>query len=116
MREPCADKAVEELLALTSAMVDRLEEATAEELEQFVADRQPLVEAVVSAAETAEFRERHRENAERLRRLDAVLMDRMERLRDEAGREIAKQQAARKQASAYQPQYEEESVFFDRRY
>ncbi|WP_019534884.1 hypothetical protein [Paenibacillus ginsengihumi] len=109
------DKIARELGALTESFVARLPEATAEDVEAFIADRQQWVEAWVQHPATTEERRPYRLSMERILQYDRIIQARCEELRQEAQSGMNKVAASRIQRNGYEMSYAMDSAFVDKR-
>lgn len=109
------DELIRELDQLTQEMLDRLPDAVYEELEDFVEERQILVDSIaekvaICPASAAQMRE-----IERILGHDAALLARMNALRLEAQDFLQKRSQAKIQRSAYESAYTPDSFLMDRK-
>lgn len=109
------DKWVEELQDMTIQMVEGLEEATYEDLERFVEKRGALIDRLSEFKASQSVKEQYAESVKRLLQYDAIILNRMSQLKEEADSSIVKINNANTQRSAYDAVYSSDSLFFDRR-
>lgn len=114
------DNLLARLEKLTDEVVNRLAEITYEELTQFVEERERLISEIQRAGNliaetTEEQRTGYLQKASRILSHDEVILNKMERLKNEAGVELAKFNSARKGKAVYHTDYIPDSAFFDRK-
>ncbi|GIP21744.1 flagellar protein FliT [Paenibacillus sp. J22TS3] len=109
------DNLITELRGLTESIVARLQFTSYEELEDFVAERQRIIDELNRLKETTPFNVLEREQLEEILRADAVILMRMETLRNEASDWLQQRGQAKVQRNAYEAAYTPDSILMDRR-
>jgi hypothetical protein len=110
------DELIRKLEVLTTDIVNRLPEASFEELALFVSRREDLVKAIATDPVSAIDRLTYRTKIENILAYDRMILPKMEQLRLEAKQELQKLTVARTQKHGYQEDdgYAN-SYFFDKR-
>ncbi|QSF44732.1 flagellar protein FliT [Paenibacillus tianjinensis] len=109
------DKLLEELEELTQTMVSRLMDAPYEELENFVNERQNLVDAIGKEVENCQMTSEQKEVLGRIMEHDSAIVARMNAHRLEARELLQKRNQAKAQRSAYEASYAPDSILMDRK-
>ncbi|ETT80091.1 hypothetical protein C173_00460 [Paenibacillus sp. FSL R7-277] len=109
------DNLLQELEVLTRAMNYQLEDATYEELEAFVEQRQKLVEAIGGEVENCQMTPAQKEILRRILEHDPAIVARMNALRLEAKDGLQKRNQAKAQRNAYETAYTPDSILMDRK-
>ncbi|OKP85804.1 hypothetical protein A3844_15740 [Paenibacillus helianthi] len=109
------DELILSLDQLTHGMMSRLQEATYEELEDFVEERQKLVDAIAEKVACNPSTPAQKREINRILENDNALLDRMNELRMEARDWLQKRSQAKVQRSAYEAVYSPDSLLMDRR-
>lgn len=109
------DELILSLNQLTREMMSRLQEATYEELEDFVEERQKLVDAIAEKVACSPSTPAQKREINRILENDNALLDRMNELRMEAKEWLQKRSQAKVQRSAYEAAYSPDSLLMDRR-
>lgn len=109
------DELIRSLDQLTREMMDQLREATYEELEAFVEERQKLVDAIAEKVAFSPSTPAQKQEINRILENDNALLDRMNELRLEAQDWLQKRNQAKAQRSAYEARYAPDSILMDRR-
>lgn len=109
------DNYITSLEELTQALLHRLDQTSYEELEQFVEQRQGLVDEIRRIAETQPYTDDQRSRLETLLQADSSILGRMEELRDEAGQWLKNRGQAKIQRNVYETSYTPDSILMDKR-
>ncbi|OKP85562.1 flagellar protein FliT [Paenibacillus sp. P32E] len=109
------DELIRSLDQLTREMMGRLQEATYEELEAFVEERQEIVDSIAEQVAICQSTSAQKEEIHRILEHDYALLDRMNVLRLEAQDFLQKRNHAKVQRSAYEAKYSADSILMDRR-
>ncbi|USB32830.1 flagellar protein FliT [Paenibacillus sp. YPG26] len=109
------DKLIEELKSLTESIVARLQFTSYEELEDFVAERQRIIDELNRLKDSTPFNSFEREQLEEILRADSVILMRMEVLKNEASDWLQQRGQAKVQRNAYETAYTPDSILMDRR-
>lgn len=109
------DKIIASLMNLTLDQVSRIQSATYEELENFVEQRESLIQELQLQTWSDQQINQYREQVSQVLQYDPIIIGRMEMLKNEAIEGLEKASSARKQKSAYEVSYSAESMFFDKK-
>lgn len=109
------DELVDKLERLTRDAVERLDSLAYEKLEQFVIDREEIVNELIELDISSMELEMYRRRVLNLLSYDEVVMSRMKALKSEAGEKLKNMTVSSMQKSAYESNYPTESLFFDRK-
>ncbi|MEK3717886.1 flagellar protein FliT [Paenibacillus sp. FSL R7-0333] len=109
------DEFIRNLDRLTGEMMDRLQDATYEELEEFVGERQKLVDSITNEVEVCPATLAQKQEINRILSHDNELLDRMNALRQEAQDFLQKRGQAKIQRNAYETAYTPDSFLMDRK-
>ncbi|AIQ44011.1 flagellar protein FliT [Paenibacillus sp. FSL R5-0912] len=109
------DNLLQELEQLTQVMNQQLEDATYEELEAFVEQRQKLVEAIGKEVEICQMTSAQKDVLRRIMEHDPAIMARMNAHRLEAKDWLQKRNQAKAQRNAYEVGYTPDSILMDRK-
>ena len=109
------DNLLEQLSTLTEETIERIEEATYEELESFIAERQLIIDAIITKSEMQPLSAKQKEEVHRILAFDTTLLSRMNLLRVEAQDWLHKRNQAKMQRNVYEATYAPDSVLMDRR-
>lgn len=109
------DNLIATLKTLTLDFVERVNGATFEEVEDFVKERERIVQQIRLALEGQKNAKLYREPIADILRHDPVIQARMEELREEARQHLEKSSKARRQKAAYDPHWTPDAVLFDKK-
>ncbi|WP_342547749.1 flagellar protein FliT [Paenibacillus sp. FSL P2-0089] len=109
------DELIRNLDRLTGEMMDRLQDATYEELEDFVEERQKLVDSITQEVGVCPATPAQKQEINRILSHDNELLDRMNALRQEAQDFLQKRGQAKIQRNAYETAYTPDSFLMDRK-
>lgn len=109
------DELIRSLDQLTREIEERLQEATYEELEVFVDERQKLVDSIAEKAEICRATPAQKQEINQILEHDNVILDRMNALRFEAQDWLQKRNQAKTQRNAYEAAYTPDSFLMDRK-
>lgn len=109
------DELVDKLERLTRDAVERLDSLTYEKLEQFVLDREEIVNKLIDLGISSMELEMYRRRVLNLLSYDEAIMKKMKAFKNEAVEKLKKKTAASVQKSAYESNHPMESLFFDRK-
>ena len=108
------DNALERLEQLTQSVISRLDEVGFEDLAEFVEQRERLIHEIQQSEIGPEMYV-FREKVQMLLEQDSAILNKMERLKEEARQGMNQMHAAKKRRSAYDGKYIADSVFFDKK-
>ncbi|MEK3880380.1 flagellar protein FliT [Paenibacillus sp. FSL M7-0420] len=109
------DELTNELERLTKNLLAHLYDATYEELEAFVEQRQKLVEAIGDEVENCQMTPAQKDVLRRILEHDPAIMARMNAHRLEAKDWLQKRNQAKIQRNAYETAYTPDSFLMDRK-
>lgn len=109
------DNHIEKLEELTQQIVSKLEHISYEEISGFVDRRQILIDNILVCVSRNSVSHSQRERLETLLHLDSVIMERMIKLKDEAGEWLLQRGQAKAQRNVYEAAYSPDSILMDRR-
>ncbi|WP_010278693.1 flagellar protein FliT [Paenibacillus senegalensis] len=109
------DNLISSLKTLTLDFVERVPTADFEEVEDFVKERERIVQQIRKALEGHKSAEMYREPIADILRYDPVIQARMEELREEARQHLERSSKAKKQRAAYDPSWTPDAVLFDKK-
>ena len=112
---PSVDKSVNQLEALTHSLLTRIDQVTYEELAQFVDDRQPIMDEISYAMKEAPLPMNLQERVQKVLQSDEVILERMQRFKQEASDWLQNRGVAKTQRSAYEQAYTPDSIMMDRK-
>lgn len=111
------DKLINELDTLTMRFVDRMDQATYEEVEEFVENREKLVLSIQqkwSAGENPDV-EPYKNKVARILSYDSAITAVIHRLKQEAELHLGKTAQAKMQRTAYEPHFTPDAYMFDQK-
>lgn len=106
---------MQELEQLTQAINSRLMDATPEEFEAFVEQRQKFVEAIGEEVEDCQMTPAQKDVLRRILEHDPAIVARMNAHRLEAKDWLQKRNQAKAQRNAYETAYTPDSILMDRK-
>ncbi|MFC3747570.1 hypothetical protein [Paenibacillus sp. GCM10012306] len=109
------DKLIVDLNSLTQDIMNRLYDLAYEEIEEFVEERQKLVDSLVFEVERGKPTSAQKLEITRILEHDPEIMARMNALRLEAQDWLYKRNQAKAQRSAYEAAYTPDSFLMDRK-
>ncbi|ETT49979.1 hypothetical protein C162_12111 [Paenibacillus sp. FSL R7-269] len=109
------DELVRNLDLLTQEMMDGLQDATYEELEDFVEERQKLVDSITEEVVISTTSPAQKDVLRRILEHDPAIMARMNAHRLEALDFLQKRNQAKAQRNAYETAYTPDSILMDRK-
>lgn len=109
------DERIKRLRELTDSLMERLNDATFEELETFVEERQAVVDDLVRHLSTASATDAQKLEIAGILENDGAIQARMNALRLEAQDFLYKRGQAKTQRNAYEAGYAADSILMDRR-
>ncbi|WP_150270496.1 hypothetical protein [Paenibacillus tepidiphilus] len=109
------DKLIGELEQLTIQIISNIEVVTQEELENFVAERQRIIDAIGTEVESSPFNAAQKDKLARIMSHDSAIVARMNAYRLDALEGLQKRNQAKMQRSAYESAYTPDSILMDRR-
>jgi len=110
------DELLEELRELTVRTIQQINEMSAEQLSEFVDQRERIVAQLQQIELTIEEREAYRELVNDILSLDSVIRSKIEEYRAEASQELTRMNLSKRQRSRYESEsapYSEDGLFFD---
>ena len=108
-------KLLQSLHRITMEMVDRLEQASIEDIGRFVEKREVIISRIKKMELSSVDMQAHKQQVDDILSYDGIISKRMNELLREAGEGKAKSAQVRKQHDAYVPTYAADSLFFDRK-
>lgn len=109
------DECIGELEALTQHMVLRINQATSEELTEFVEHRHGLIDNILHVVEVTPLTIEQQHRLKAVLEQDSLILGRMNMLKDEAGLWLKNHGQAKIQRSAYEAGYTPDSLLMDKR-
>lgn len=109
------DNLIASLKTLTLDFLERVSAAEYEEVEDFVKERERIVQQIRSALEGQSHVEKYKKPIEDILQYDPIIEARMIQLRGEAQEHLMNSSKAKRQKSAYDPSLAPEAVLFDRK-
>lgn len=109
------DNLVASLEKLTLDFVERVSEADYVEVEDFVKERERIIQQIRRALEGHKGAEIYREAIVRILSHDPIIQARMEELKEEARQHLEKSSTAKRQRAAYDPSLVPDAVLFDQK-
>lgn len=109
------EEGIHRLESLTHQFSKKLEQASYENIVEFVEQRQRLIEQLQRAELTEGDKRKYRNSVEKIIQIDAVVSDKIKSLQEEAGIELEKRNHVRRQKNAYNAAYSQGSFFLDQR-
>jgi len=108
------DKWIDLLEQLTNTMIDRLDTVSYEEIEQFVEERQKVIDMIELWVQSDTLTKQQKERIQLLLQHDSSIVNRMQILMDEAREWLQQRNMAKAQRNVYDSEYSSESVLMDR--
>ncbi|NDI36511.1 flagellar protein FliT [Chengkuizengella sediminis] len=109
------DKLIPQLEELTKQTFEQLNSMSYEQLEQFVQNREKIINQIKNIKITDEHKQKYQQMIQNITKYDKQILEKMKKLKNEASQELHKIQSGKKQKTAYQNAYTADSVFFDRK-
>lgn len=109
------DDFIRELKEMTAQFASGIDEATDEQLLEFVNRRQRIVDRIAAADTPHAQRAQYKADIEAVLAFDEKIMAKLQEHRLEAMEGMAKMDSARKTRTAYQAEYAYDSVYFDKK-
>lgn len=110
------DDCVQRLYEMTEKMMERLDTAEYEDLDQFVIARERVIsELKENRDQQKETTAHHQQMIRQVLAWDQLIQGRMLQLKDEASSGLRKMKDTRKQHDAYSPTYALDGVYVDKR-
>jgi hypothetical protein len=109
------DKQLEEIEKLTEALVLRLDQATAEDLLNYIEKRQLILDQILDIAGQQSINSLQKEKLKAITRYDSQIAERMNYYRQEAADWLHQRKQAKLQRNAYEISYSPNSILMDRR-
>lgn len=109
------DNPIVTLKCATDKIMKGLNELSYEELEQFIEDREKLINMLPDFLKTHSITVEDKNDLEYILSYDSALQDRMNHLKTEAANWLAQRSIAKSQRSAYDSKYSSDSVLMDKR-
>nr|WP_150959397.1 flagellar protein FliT [Aneurinibacillus sp. XH2] len=106
---------IENLEQLTKSIVDNLDSATYEQLEDFVQRRGEIIATLKTIPFSKISTNSYREQIQSILKYDSIIVARMEELRQEANERLTKISIGRQQKVGYEAVGPYDSVFFDQK-
>lgn len=104
-----------ELEQLTFSVTTNLNQLDFEQMQQFVEDRQLIVDEMNIVGATSQLTHEQSGKLANILKNDVVISQRMESLKEEAGSWLLQRQAAKSQRGAYEASYTPDSILMDYR-
>lgn len=109
------DKAVARMDELTQQLIMQLDQVDGDQLIAYMEERNALFAVFENHAWTDADRERHETALRRILETTPLILSRMDERKREAAKQLTQLSTTRRQQESYQPSYEVESLFFDKR-
>ncbi|WP_310830494.1 hypothetical protein [Paenibacillus pedocola] len=109
------DDGIVRLVEITQSITNRLDTCSFEELEEFVEQRQILIDALGDRFSNQPFSIEEQEQLKMLLRLDPAILERMQHLKSEAAKWLQQRELAKVQRNAYEGGYTRDSILMDRK-
>jgi hypothetical protein len=109
------DKLIDQLEKLTNTMIDQLDTASYEGMEQFVEERQNVIDIIGDSIQAGTVTEQQKGRIQILLQHDSSIVYRMQILKNEARDWLQHRNVAKAQRSAYDSAYSPESILMDRK-
>ncbi|QDH20841.1 hypothetical protein [Saccharibacillus brassicae] len=109
------DNWIAQLEELTHRAVNQVESMPYEEFEQFVEKRQIIIDQLESILMVTAANPQQKQRLSQVLQHDAILLNRMNTLKEEAHSKIQQRGQAKAQRSAYESHYSPEAILMDRR-
>ncbi|GIP35615.1 hypothetical protein [Paenibacillus sp. J2TS4] len=111
------DKLIDELDLLTVQFVERMDQATYEEVEKFVEDREKLVLSIRQKWTLKDNQdvEPYKNKIARVLSYDSAIEAVIHKLKTEAEQHLGKSAQAKRQRAAYEPQVSPDAFMFDKK-
>jgi len=106
---------IEQIARVTESISGKLDSVSPEELEQFIQERENLIQKLSGQSMSPAEKEKWKPVVQNLLRQDMVIAKRIASLRDEASEGLRKMQLAKRQKSGYEGGYGESSLFYSTR-
>ncbi|MEK8131752.1 hypothetical protein WMW72_27975 [Paenibacillus filicis] len=109
------DKIIEQLESMTENILEVLTETETEDLEEFVLQRDELINQMMDMPRTPEDKALFGNRIEALLQADPFIVERMRQLQQEAQDGLKKINLVKMQRGAYESVYSPDSIYFDRK-
>lgn len=109
------DDWIRQLEQLTLRFIERLDQATHEEVEKFIQEREQIIGQLQTSGISQEDSLKYRERVQMLLSYDPKILAKMNTLMQEASTGINKIRQSRKQNALYQATYTPDSIYFDKK-
>ncbi|WP_339267533.1 hypothetical protein [Paenibacillus sp. FSL R5-0470] len=109
------DNCILELNKITQDIINRLENCSYEELDDFVEQRQILIDQLEQEIRKQSIGEVQQNQILELLKADPMIIQRMQQLKNEAANWLQQREQAKAQRSAYEAAYTPDSFLMDRK-
>lgn len=109
------DNLVLKLKHLTDKLVETLNKASYEEIEEFVQQREEIMTQLQTQKFTSSELDKNRETMKQILQHDQIILARMTVLKEEASQSINKISSGKIQKNAYDKSYSIDGVYFDKK-
>lgn len=109
------DRLILQLEELTNNLMGRLDEATYEEMEQFIVERQKVINSIEISLQDSTVTQQQKERALLLLKYDSAIMSRIQTLMNEARDWLQQRNTAKVQRNMYSSSYTPDSILMDQR-
>jgi cytoplasmic iron level regulating protein YaaA (DUF328/UPF0246 family) len=109
------DDLVLKLKQLTDQLVETLDNATYEEIDEFVQQREEIMTEFQTRKFSSSELDNNRETMKQILQHDQIILERMKALKDEATQSINKISSGKAQKNAYDKFYSMDGVYFDKK-
>lgn len=109
------DNCILELNKITQDIINRLENCSYEELNDFVEQRQIMIDQLEQHVRKQSIGVIQQNQLRELLKADPVILERMQQLKSEAAKWLQQREQAKAQRSAYEAAYTPDSFLMDRR-
>ncbi|WP_433747767.1 hypothetical protein [Paenibacillus amylolyticus] len=109
------DRLLYQLLNLTLNFTDELETKASKDIEDFVSERQDLVQQLQGIMDVQKMNSLQKEELKRILTYDLMIQERMLSIKNEAQEWLLQRNLAKTQRSLYETKYASESYLMDKR-
>lgn len=109
------DELIDQLEKLTNTVLDQLDTASYEDMEQFVEERQKIIDSIDRLVQGGTLTKHQKMRVQLLLQHDSTIIHRMQILKNEAQDWLQQRNVAKAQRNVYDSAYSPESILLDRR-
>ncbi|UJF33191.1 flagellar protein FliT [Paenibacillus hexagrammi] len=106
---------IERLYVMTKESVDRLHEATAEEIVQFIEEREMAIDRIRAESTELSLDEENRKTIDKIVAMDKLIENRLVLLQNQVKKQLNQTVQHRKVTAKYVNPYSADSFFFDKK-